>query len=350
LKSLAAEFAGEAGTEPSEAPKRKQKLSLNDLSLNGVKDPHMKKTLKLLSREQKEKVPGAGKKLDVPLAKRAQDKQTRHAAYEKTNETLERWTESVKHNRRAEHLVFPLPQNLPSTGLDRHTLRKYAPQTESERLIWAALEERGLTPKPNKPKQKADGDDGLVPSHASIQAQRNEARLKRELHSREAKRAQRIKRIKSKAYHRVHRKAREREEVAIREAMEATGEIDSDEEREAQDRKRALERVGARHRDSKWAKSNSKTKRAVWDDDYRSGLHEMTQMNEELRRRKEGRTDGAGSDEDDEDSDDSGGSEDSGARLRRQLNKAAAMNDTPPESKIGQMGFMRRGSRQRTMR
>ena len=90
----------------------KTKLTLEDLVLPTIKDPNVKKSLKFLESDSN----GDGgrkssKRLDVPLAKRQQDRLDRNAAYEKTKQTLERWTDTVKHNRRADHLIFPLPDN-----------------------------------------------------------------------------------------------------------------------------------------------------------------------------------------------------------------------------------------------
>lgn len=89
----------------------KNKLTLDDLGLPSVQDKFVKKSLKLLAAEAKSETNknGVSGKLAVPLAKRQQDKLDRGAAYDKTKETLERWTDTVKHNRRAEHLMFPLP-------------------------------------------------------------------------------------------------------------------------------------------------------------------------------------------------------------------------------------------------
>jgi U3 small nucleolar RNA-associated protein 14 len=162
--------------------------------------------------------------------------------------------------------------------------------------------------------------------------------MERELISREAKRAKRVKKIKSKAYHRVHRKQRERDEMAAKEAMEEAGEIDSDEEREAQDRRRALERVGQRHKESKWAKIGSKNKRAVWDDDFRAGLTEMARKDEELRRRKEGKA-GVGADSDSDATSSSGSDDDDD--IRRKLKELEEDHDEP-QSKLMSMKFMQK--------
>ncbi|KAL7788760.1 Utp14 domain-containing protein [Trichoderma afarasin] len=342
LKGLISGFGGEEDDDENSAPVSKnQKIDLGDLGLSGLNDPFMKQSVKLLKKESKETRPGASKKLDVPLSRREQGRIDRAAAYEKTNETLNRWTETVKQNRRAEHLIFPLPENSESAGLDRTELQPLTLKSaanELESTIMGIMEESGLSlEKEKKPKKQEFDEEGNLLTRKQVLERK---RLEREINSREAKRAKRIKKIKSKAYHRVHRKQRERDEMATKEAMAEAGEIDSEEEREAQDRRRALERVGQRHKDSKWAKMGSKAKRAVWDDDFRSGLTEMARKDEELRRRKEGKNSrGAGDDSDETSS--SGSDDDDNDDLRRQLDELEEEDDEP-QSRLMKMKFMQK--------
>lgn len=336
LQGLIAGYGGEEDDHKDKV-KPKAKIGLSDLGLTGINDPFVKKSMKLLNKEEKETRASAAKKLAVPLSRREQGRLDRFAAYEKTNETLDRWNETVKQNRRAEHLVFPLAQNSATAGLDTTEIQPLSaknPSNELESTIMSIMAQSGLSmDKPEKPREQEYDEEGNALSRKEAL---NRRRIERELNSREAKRAKRIKKIKSKAYHRVHRKQRERDEMAAKEAMEEAGEIDSEAEREAQDRRRALERVGQRHKESKWAKIGSKTKRAVWDDDFRSGLTEMARKDEELRRRKEGRT--AGSDDDSTSDSDS---ENGDASLRRQLRELEE-DDDEPQSGLMSMKFMQK--------
>lgn len=336
LQGLVAGYGGEEDEEKDKA-KPKAKIGLSDLGLTGINDPFVKKSMKLLNKEEKETRASAAKKLAVPLTRREQGRLDRSAAYEKTNQTLDRWNETVKQNRRAEHLVFPLAQNSATAGLDTTEIQPLSarnPSNELESTIMSIMAQSGLSmDKPEKPREQEYDEEGNALSRKEAM---NRRRIERELNSREAKRAKRIKKIKSKAYHRVHRKQRERDEMAAKEAMEEAGEIDSEAEREAQDRRRALERVGQRHKESKWAKIGSKTKRAVWDDDFRAGLTEMARKDEELRRRKEGKT--AGSDDDSTSDSDS---ENGDASLRRQLRELEE-DDDEPQSGLMSMKFMQK--------
>ncbi|RYP76492.1 hypothetical protein DL771_001726 [Monosporascus sp. 5C6A] len=322
----------------------KPKIGLKDLGLLAVKDPQLKKSVKLMGKEEKEST--KKQKLDVPLARRQQAQLDRSVAYEKTNETLDRWTETVKRNRRAEHLVFPLPQT--ETGLARHDnteirpITAQAPGNELERTIMAIMEESGLGPSAKKESKEAQEDDeGQTISRSELKNLWNQKRREREAKSREEARAKRIKKIKSKAYHRVHRKQRERDEMKEREVMAATGELDSEEEREAQDRQRAMERMGARHRESKWAKMRKG--HAAWDDDVRTGIADMARRDEELRRRIEGRPSKSNGDDDEDESDYSDDDEvDDRKRLLKQLDEVSKDDDSQPRSKLMSMAFMQK--------
>ena len=88
----------------------KRKLTIADMA-SSVTDPGLRKSLKLLADNEPKPISKRGgipKRLDVPLPKRQQDRLDRAAAYKQSKETLNRWIDTVKHNRRAEHLSFPL--------------------------------------------------------------------------------------------------------------------------------------------------------------------------------------------------------------------------------------------------
>lgn len=357
LQNIIKGFADtEEDADAEKGPSSKQTISLEDLGLSGVKDPLIKKSLKLMKKEEKAEAAkkGTSKKLDVPLPRRQQDQLLRAAAYEKTSETLDRWNETVKHNRRADHLMFPLAHTLPDAGLDNGQLQpltKKTAGTELEQTIMSIMEESGLGPSAkskDEPKKHIDanGEEKTI-SRAELKELWAQRRRERELQSREQARSKRIKKIKSKTYRRVHRKERLGDEADALEDMRANGEIDSEEEREAAHRRRALERVGAKHKESKWAKMGSKAGRAVWDEDYRAGLADMARRNEELRKRVEGKTETGDSDEDD--SGDSSGDEHGTARLLKELDAvddADDDDDDRPHAKLMKMAFMQRAEAQ----
>lgn len=342
----------EKDAEAGGGTRSKQGFSLQDLGISEVKNPDIKRSIKRVKKEERAEAgkKGTSKKLDVPLARRRQDQLDRVAAYEQTNQTLDRWNDTVKQNRRADHLMFPLPDTLADAGLDNSELlplSKKTAGTELEQTIMSIMEESGLGPaaqaqKDQEKKIDANGEEQTI-SRSELKDLWAQRRKDREMQSREQKRAKRIKKIKSKTYRRVHRKEKLGEEAKLHEEMKATGEIDSEDEREAAARRRALERVGAKHKDSKWAKMGSKAGRAAWDDDYRAGLTDMARRDEELRKRVEGRA-GGSEGEDDSDATSSSGDEDGNSRLLKQLDGDDEDDDEDegPHANLMKLKFMQR--------
>ena len=269
-----------------------RKLTVADL-LPSITNPLLKSSLKLLDPDissQKSKSTGLAGKLTAPLPKRQQDRLDRAAAYEKSKETLNRWIETVKANRRAEHLFFP------QTELElrqSHRLGPVKSQTELENTIQEILVENGLMDSNDKDAEElieaAEELETRKLDLGEMRARIAELRKRRDLLFREELRAKRIKKIKSKSYRRVHRKERERMAQAERQALMEAGVNLDEEEKERNDRRRAEARMNAKHRESKWAKSLKQTGRTVWDEEARISTADMARREEELRRRIEGK-------------------------------------------------------------
>ncbi|KAF1992034.1 Utp14-domain-containing protein [Aulographum hederae CBS 113979] len=298
---------------------------------------------KLVERAEKSGKKKAFGTLEVPLAKRQQDLLDRKAANSMNKETLKRWEDTVKHHRRAEHLSFPLVDPEEAHGERRMlpmTINK--PMNDLESTIQNILQESGLAAgNPDEEEEQIRAFEELQTNRMSLEearARTNELRRARELMFREEIRAKRISKIKSKSYRRVHRKERERMTQRALENGEA--DYNSEEERVKNDRLRAEARMGARHRDSKWAKAMKKSGRAAWDEDARAGVSELARREDELRRRQHGK-DVQNDDESDissEEDDD----EDVGASLQRQLNRVNGGAVDESSSKLGSMLFMQR--------
>ncbi|KAL9125369.1 MAG: hypothetical protein Q9217_005416 [Psora testacea] len=344
----------------------KRKLTVADL-MSSVTDPQLKKSLKLLAEDDsvsRTKRGGIPKKLDVPLPKRQQDRIDRAAAYKKSKETLSRWIDTIKHNRRAEHLSFPL-QN--PNAVARQGDRRMLPNTESKPLtdlestIKNILQDSGLAPQNGKSEEdQIQAFEELETNKMPIEevlARRAELRRSRELLFREEIRAKRIKKIKSKKYRKIHRKQRERNALQLQAAMAANGEDDYESEKERNDRRRAEERMGARHRESRWAKNVKNSGRAKWDDDARDGINEMARRGEDLRRRMEGKEireegdSGLSPSEEDEDMD--GNADDQHQRLQQRLEglrDEGVIQDGRKGNRLSNMDFMKKAEATRKAR
>lgn len=341
-------------------------LTLDDFTFSTTSNPSIKSSRRLLGSDGGSQKKSLGK-LEMPLAKRQQDRLDRSAAYDKSKETLDRWTDTVKHNRRAEHLVFPLPDNDVLSAKNNKNLvptNLSKPFNELEATIQSILEESGLATANGKDDEDRLRDfEELEANKLSIEdvkARRDQLRMARELLFREEAKSKRIKKIKSKSYRKVHRKQREKEERLNQEALAEGGFIPSEDEIEAQDRRRAEERMGSRHRGSKWAKAMKGTGRAAWDEDARSGVTEMARRDEELRKRVEGRAvrkefdDGSDGSFDDSDDDISGDGEE--AQTKRLLRKLDRVGEAPlvdpslPGARLANMDFMRKADAVRKKR
>ncbi|CAN6660900.1 U3 small nucleolar RNA-associated protein 14 [Trichomonascus vanleenenianus] len=261
------------------------KISLGALA--GAVDDGTAASKSALSLLDESKNEGKSASLAVPLPRRIQQRHDRAAALELANEQVDRWSDTVKANREAEHLQFPIN---PEPALREQS--SYAPlkaSTELEKKVDQVLKKSKLLDE----KALANFEE-LAPSKLSVEEvrrRRNELRLARELMFREEQKAKRIKKIKSKSYRRVHKKEREREKQLM-------GEDESD--AEDHDVKRARERMSLKHKTtSKWAKSMVE-QGFTKDRETRAEMEEMLRKGETLRRKIEG-TRGDGSDSSEED-------------------------------------------------
>jgi U3 small nucleolar RNA-associated protein 14 len=334
-----------------------KKLTVSDL-LSSVTDSRLKGSLKHLSSIPVAKGAQSGSqgKLTAPLSKRQQDKIDRSAAYEKSKETLNRWIDTVKANREAEHISFPLPDPYEQQVA---RLGPVEPKTDLESTIQSILVESGLASNEKSVEKKFQAAEELETRKMSLEevrARTTELRKRRDLLFREEIRAKRLKKIKSKSYRRVHRKEREKMEEFERQALIEAG-IDPDEqERELFDRRRAEARMGTKHKDSKWAQSLKETGRAAWDEDARSSMTDMARRDEELQRRIEGRSVktgdedylGSSSSESEDEADAFDEEADSEAEARLINRSLDALDDrvdselTGPHSKLMSMSFMQK--------
>lgn len=250
-----------------------EKISLTDLTGGVNKD-----SLTLLKdKKGKEYTPKA---LDIPLARRIQQRHDRKAAYEFASDEVTKWEDTVKSIREADHLQFPINPKAPVSRPTATTISE--PSTELEKKVNNILKESGLSNE-----KTLSTFEELASSKMSIEEvkkRRNELRLMRELMFREEKRAKRIKKIKSKSYRKVHKKERQRLQDMVEEE-----EGDEDDKLEL-DINRAKERMSLKHKNnSKWAKrmvNQGFTK----DIETRAEMEEMLRRGDSLRQKIMGQT------------------------------------------------------------
>lgn len=273
-----------------------EKLTMGDLATPSLKGSLSEQSRNVVANGKKRsfsKRNEMSKTLEVPLPKRHQDRLNRAAAYEKSKESLDRWTDTVKHNRRAEHLFFPLQDpNTQAIQKSNKLQRSVEPRTDLETEIQKILEESGLAHTHGRSEEddilESEGLQTKKIPLRELQARQAELRRKRDLLFREEIRARRINKIKSKAYRRAHRKEKDAQARRNREALISAGVESSDGEKERHDRQRAEARMGARYKESRWAKGMKESGRTLWDGEARSEITEMARRNEELKKRMTG--------------------------------------------------------------
>ncbi|KAL9969211.1 hypothetical protein ACROYT_G021402 [Oculina patagonica] len=226
----------------------KQQVDLNDLigSLNKSNEyGNLKKKLDSMQRNS-----GT---LDVPLPKPEAQKIQRTVAYGETKKDIEKWTPTVKKNREAEHLSFPLKPYQPPVPSVRGISVNFKPRTPLEEEVAAVL--RGsahVLERSNKELTEEEEKALLAMDLEEAKERRHELQKLRALQSYYETKCRRMKKIKSKKYHRVKRKAEKR--AAGKVAGEDQNE-NAEETLEKAERLRAMERVSLKHRNtSKWAK------------------------------------------------------------------------------------------------
>ncbi|KAJ8688848.1 hypothetical protein PTI98_013593 [Pleurotus ostreatus] len=236
--------------------------------------------------------------LAAPLPQRTQERLDREAAYEQTKTEVDKWSDSMKRIKDAEHLSFPLQPEPKTATSNLELAARFKPKTELESGISKLLQSAHL-----REEDIAETEDSALQAQQltveEVAARRAELRKMRELMYRAEVRAHRVKKIKSKTYRRLRRKEKEKLDGA-------TGDDDMDEEemRLRKEVDRARERATLRHKNTgKWAKSMS-GKQGLGEDERRA-IEEMLDRGEKLKRKIQGQdSDSEQDDESDEDEED----------------------------------------------
>ncbi|KAG7924710.1 hypothetical protein KL925_005141 [Ogataea polymorpha] len=250
-------------------PATGQKLSLAEM----MGDIETEKPL-LLSESS------APEPLAVPLPQSIQKRHERRAAYEIQKEEVEKWTDSIQANRRAEVLKFPSKD-----GVQHNQASSFQPAdvplTSLDKKLDGLLEQSNIESK--KAEDLFENIETAKLSKEEMAKRTRELRLMRELMYRGQKDAKRLKKIKSKTYRQKLRKEKQRNKELVE---------GSDVEDEDADYKRAAERMSLKHKNtSEWAKSMIKSGMSK-DKESRDELEEMLRQGEKLRQKQLGYDEG----------------------------------------------------------
>ncbi|KAH9056940.1 Utp14-domain-containing protein [Lactarius vividus] len=270
-----------------------QQLRLNDLlaplASRSSAVVSLKKSVMILDSSRARGVP-----LPAPLPQRTQERLDREAAYEQTKAEIDKWTDTMKQIKEAEHLSFPLQAEPVAKTSNLELIAKFKPSTELETAVDQLLK-RAQMREEDIPKTEE-----LKMNHLSteeVASRRAEVMKTRELLFRAEAKAKRIAKIKSKTYRRLRRRDKEKR----RDEGTDSGEPEESLKRQAE---RAKERATLRHKSTgKWARAMRQ--KGEMDADQRRDMAEMHGRGEMLRRKIQGEPESSESDYDD-DGDDEG--------------------------------------------
>ncbi|TDL26360.1 Utp14-domain-containing protein [Rickenella mellea] len=280
------------------------KLSLADLltplATSSTVLTSLKKSTKVLTSSSEKNKP-----LPAPLPQRSQERVDREAAYEETKKEVDKWNDTIKRIKEAEHISFPLQQQSLGKPSNLELAAKFKPTTELETAVDRLLKSAKLR------EEDITRTEELKMNHLSVEEvaeRRAELRKMRDLMFRAEVKARRVAKIKSKTYRRIQKKAKAREGAG---GGDGEDDDEGDEARMKREVERARERATLKHKNTgKWAKQMKA--RGELDEDQRRDVNEMLERGEKLRRRirGEGSEDGDSGDRSDSGSDDDDGGED----------------------------------------
>ncbi|ODV90190.1 hypothetical protein CANCADRAFT_31227 [Tortispora caseinolytica NRRL Y-17796] len=282
LMDAISSFSGQSNVQNDTQTTDPTKLSIDDLFAN-VADSTLRDSLSRL-----DKIRGSTKTkvLKAPEVRSVRQERNRAAAYQITRDEVSRWDDTVRQNRSAEHLTFPInPESLPS--LPDLTAPRDIPTSGLEKDVTDVLEQSQLYEEKEATFEQL-AEKNLSPEE--LIERRNKLRIMRDLMFREERKAKRLAKIKSKAYRRIRKKERLRQEE-INALDEESGSDD-----EARLAERAKERMTLRHKNSNWAKrmvSQGITK----DSESRKDYEEMLLKGAQLKTRMLGNDEPESSDE-----------------------------------------------------
>eukprot|EP00057_Strongylocentrotus_purpuratus_P033258 XP_790749.4 PREDICTED: U3 small nucleolar RNA-associated protein 14 homolog A [Strongylocentrotus purpuratus] len=196
------------------------------------------------------------KTLPTPLHKHEAEKIQRTMAYEGVSKEVSKWDQVVQTNRKAEHLSFPLNQDVVGLQTTDQFVKKFKPSTPLEQEVYKILHGSKFAERPNKQLSQAEEEAIKAMSLSEARDRRAELQKHRALMSFYEAKCRRQKKIKSKKYHRIQRKSREKQDSK---KMEELMEDDPEGAKETMDKlekARATERMSLKHRNTgKWAKT-----------------------------------------------------------------------------------------------
>lgn len=227
-----------------------QSVDLNDM-LGALKESTSFGTLK----RQVERVEKSGLRLDKPQVRADAERAMRAVAYDKAAVEVTKWQPTVKAQREADHVSFPL-NAVKSAETSASLADKFTPTTLLERQVAEILKSSTAAAESTKSMFTPAEElalQAMTPDEA--RERRKELAKMRALQSYFTAKARRMKKIKSKRYRKIQKKARLKQQDKEHELLMSNPEL-AEAERLKAERLRAEERLTLKHKNkSQWVKT-----------------------------------------------------------------------------------------------
>ena len=296
--------------------------SEEDAAGGGATAAALKKKLRGLTHSNK----GA---LSAPLASVVLDRIDRSEAYKAAKDDITKWQSTVKANREAEQLRFPLIDPRPPKASAASMAANFNPSTSMEEEVAMLLETSGMNEKALRAQEDLELNEM---DEKEREARKSElSKLRNLLFFYEMKR-KRINKIKSKQYRRIRNKQDKRRGDKELEEMKL---IDPEYAKSLmmdQETKRSRERMTLKHKNQgKWIKHVLRLNRANKDGSTKEAIQAQLRLHQELMRKMNHTGDSSSDEDSDDDSSMSGDEETREAKATSALwNLTKDLEETTP--------------------
>ncbi|KAH3726085.1 U3 small nucleolar RNA-associated protein 14 homolog A-like [Dreissena polymorpha] len=220
--------------------------------------------------------------VSTPLPKHEKAKISRTTAYEATTHDLSKWEPTVKENRKAEQLQFPLHKQDFSVVTTDQLVQRFQPRTPLEMAVAALLHGSENVVQDNSKELTLAEQRALAAMDIQKAKERRMELMKhRALLSYKELKAKRQKKIKSKRFHRILKKEKLKDEKRLLETLQKEDPESFLEKITQWEKDRVQERMSLRHRGgTKFAKRQMIY--AKFDEKARQEVQDMLQKSREI--------------------------------------------------------------------
>ncbi|XP_043913095.1 U3 small nucleolar RNA-associated protein 14 homolog A-like [Protopterus annectens] len=234
-------------------------------------------------KKQLNKLRNKNRTLEVPLSKQETEKAQRAAAFVKARQNVKKWDRVVLQNRKAEQLVFPLSHEPVKTQPLELVVSGWKARTPLEEEIFNLLH-KNKQPVTDPLLTPAEEDSLKAMSLEEARMRRAELQKARALQSYYEAKARRQRKIKSKKYHKLMKKAKQKEVLKEFDELRKKNPEAALEELQKMEKQRIQERMTLKHQNSgKWARN--KAIMAKYDLEARKAIQEQLEKNKELTKK-----------------------------------------------------------------